>query len=274
MRIQILGTAAAEGWPAVFCRCEYCKRARELGGKNIRTRSGAIVDDVVMIDLSPDTYAHALRFDLDLLSVESVLITHDHQDHYYPEELSMRGPTFSHLVDAPPVLTVYGGDRVGESLAPVITSTGQPPRLAYQNIRAFQPFDLPSGHRVTPLRALHDRSMECLLYLLQKDGMAILYGHDTGLFPEETMEVLKGIHLDIVLLDCTSCGFTEGTNHMGFPDNLVMRDRLAAIGCVDAHTQMVITHFSHNGHLLHDELCALAEPEGFTVAYDGIVLNA
>ena len=28
MEIKYLGTAAAEGWPAVFCTCEACKRAR------------------------------------------------------------------------------------------------------------------------------------------------------------------------------------------------------------------------------------------------------
>ena len=38
MKIRFLGTAAAEGWPAVFCACESCKRAERLGGKDIRTR--------------------------------------------------------------------------------------------------------------------------------------------------------------------------------------------------------------------------------------------
>ena len=34
---------------------------------------------------------------------------------------------------------------------------------------------------------------------------------------------------------------------------------------------MVLTHFSHNGHMLHDELVAAARPEGFDVAYDGVI---
>ena len=41
MKLQILGTAAAEGIPALFCTCEYCKKARQIRGKEIRTRSGA-----------------------------------------------------------------------------------------------------------------------------------------------------------------------------------------------------------------------------------------
>ncbi len=38
MKLTYLGTAAAEGWPAVFCNCPCCRQARVLGGKDIRTR--------------------------------------------------------------------------------------------------------------------------------------------------------------------------------------------------------------------------------------------
>ena len=31
MKIQYLGTGAAEGIPAIFCECDTCKKARELG---------------------------------------------------------------------------------------------------------------------------------------------------------------------------------------------------------------------------------------------------
>ena len=46
MEFTYLGTAAAEGWPAVFCRCKYCLEAQRLGGKNIRTRSQAIINEI------------------------------------------------------------------------------------------------------------------------------------------------------------------------------------------------------------------------------------
>ena len=31
MKLTYLGTAAAEGLPALFCNCEFCQKARELG---------------------------------------------------------------------------------------------------------------------------------------------------------------------------------------------------------------------------------------------------
>ena len=58
MKIQFLGTAAFEGIPAIFCDCEVCKRSMESGGRNIRTRSQAIIDEDLLIDFPPDTYMH------------------------------------------------------------------------------------------------------------------------------------------------------------------------------------------------------------------------
>ena len=38
MKITYYGTAAAEAWPGVFCRCDACERARAAGGR--RTTGG------------------------------------------------------------------------------------------------------------------------------------------------------------------------------------------------------------------------------------------
>lgn len=56
MEIRYLGTAAAEGFPALFCQCDTCRRAAAKGGKNIRTRSSVLVNDTVLLDMGPDLY--------------------------------------------------------------------------------------------------------------------------------------------------------------------------------------------------------------------------
>ena len=53
MKIKYLGTAAAEGVPAIFCRCEVCRKSKEAGGRNIRTRSQSIIDDRLLLDFCP-----------------------------------------------------------------------------------------------------------------------------------------------------------------------------------------------------------------------------
>src|SRR5690606_11370461 len=105
MRIRLMGTAAAEGWPAVWCACQACCRARAAGGKNVRTRSGALIDDDLKIDLPPDTYMQALRDGVELSKVRSLFITHTHADHYYLHELAMLFPPFAH--DGP-ALRIFG----------------------------------------------------------------------------------------------------------------------------------------------------------------------
>lgn len=99
MRIQYLGTAAAEGIPAIFCECDTCKKARSLGGRNIRTRSQAIINDRLLIDFPADTYMHFLQYNLPLAKIKHCIITHSHADHLYPNDLQMRKNGFSHLSD-------------------------------------------------------------------------------------------------------------------------------------------------------------------------------
>lgn len=53
MKIRYLGTTAAEGWPALFCSCSVCTHAREQGGKNLRTRTQAILDGEMLLDFPP-----------------------------------------------------------------------------------------------------------------------------------------------------------------------------------------------------------------------------
>ena len=94
MRIRYLGTAAAEGFPAVFCNCAACKMARELG--ELRTRSQALIDETLLVDLPPETYYHTVRFGIDLSAVSHLLVTHSHTDHFYAQELVNRGYKFAY----------------------------------------------------------------------------------------------------------------------------------------------------------------------------------
>lgn len=50
MKILYMGTAAAEGWPALFCSCPICTHARETGGRNLRTRTPALLDGSLLLD--------------------------------------------------------------------------------------------------------------------------------------------------------------------------------------------------------------------------------
>lgn len=112
MKIKYLGTAAAEGVPAIFCRCEVCRKSKAAGGRNIRTRSQSIIDDRLLLDFCPDTFIHTLRDNIDLISIKSCFITHAHEDHLYPQDIQMRLPEcFANFMSEEVTpLNFYGSD--------------------------------------------------------------------------------------------------------------------------------------------------------------------
>ena len=57
MKLIFLGTAAAEGVPALFCNCKTCEKTRKLKGKNIRKWSSILINDNLIIDARLGFYA-------------------------------------------------------------------------------------------------------------------------------------------------------------------------------------------------------------------------
>ncbi|MDR0670281.1 MAG: hypothetical protein LBF95_09390 [Treponema sp.] len=270
MELRYLGTGAAEGIPATFCACPVCTEAARRGGREIRTRSQALLDGKILIDFPPDAYAHYLTHRFDLPAVEHILVTHSHTDHFYPQEFELRSAGYVH--EAPPLLRVYGNDKVGRVLFDALPEKEHEAcRLVFRLIRPFERFEA-GGYLVTPLTARHDPSEGCLFYLVERGDTALLYAHDTGFFPPETWEFLRSARprLGLVSLDCTTAAFKEGTNHMGLPDVVLVREKLLEMGLAGEHTAFVLNHFSHNGGLLHQELCGKARDLGFAVAWDGL----
>lgn len=269
MKIKYYGTAAAEGWPGLFCRCEACEEARRRGGRNIRTRSQATIDDKLLVDFPPDTYLHTLYGGLDLPKFTSCIITHAHEDHLYPQDLGMRVEGYCENV-VPGPFTLYGGADACALLDALPEWAKQPERVAWKEVVEYRPFEV-EGYTVTPLLAAHGKhdGLKCYIYMIEKDGKRLLYGNDTGNFPKETWDYIAGRHFDLVSLDCTMLTIKEGTNHMGIEDVLEVRQRMLDLDCADDTTVWVITHFSHNGGLLHEELEAKMKEYGILVAYDG-----
>lgn len=269
MKVHFLGTAAAEGFPAMFCRCVHCLKARELGGKNVRTRSSVLIDGVLKVDFPPDTLHHVLTGGIDLGLVKDLFITHTHLDHLRAEDLEMRMPVYAHGLDAP--LHVYGHDAVIRKCREAV---GKPDaeRLVLRKIDLFETVDT-GNTKVTALPANHDPDETCLLFLIEKDGKRIFYGHDTGLLPEETWRWLEQTKLDLAILDCTNGHLPFTGGHLNIAAVLDIRNRLRSNGIFSRESKVVVTHFSHNIGLLHDDLTQFFDQEDIIAAFDGMVLQ-
>ena len=89
MKIKVLGTAAYERVPAMFCSCPICNYAREHGGKEVRTQAQVLINDDLLVDFGQDSFYHSLRFGVDFQQIKNILITHSHSDHFIPEDFLM-----------------------------------------------------------------------------------------------------------------------------------------------------------------------------------------
>lgn len=269
MKVHFLGTAAAEGWPGIFCRCEFCNEARKLQGKNIRTRSSVIIDDIIKIDFPPDTYHHVLRDNIDLAAIEHLFITHTHWDHFLPTDIQKRTPVTAHGVDK--TLNIYGNDMVMKGCKDVIDYKHDLYKL--HHILPFRSVKVDDDTVVTPLLAEHDPHETCLLYFIEKGGKSILYGHDTGWFPKETWDWLEGKSFDLAILDCTGGPLPGRKNHMGNEALIEMKEIFKKKSMLRKSGKIVATHFSHNGGMLHHELENFFSNHNIIVAYDGMVYH-
>ena len=261
--------------PALFCSCKHCEYARLHGGMDVRTRSQAMIDDALLIDFPADTYMHVLNHGLPLRKIHHCIITHSHADHLYPEDFSMRGKGFANLGEDTDPLNVYGSAQVKTAIERCVNLE----HLESKNIikvhvlEPFKTYDV-GGYSVTPLTARHDPNSGPYIYIIQKAGKAMLYGNDTGLFPDETWEYLSEnpVRLDYVSLDCCNgAGPIDYDAHMNLERNLAIRDRLTEFGCADGKTVFCCNHFSHNAKVvLYHELLEATKDCGFLVSYDGM----
>lgn len=271
MKIQFLGTAAAEGIPALFCECDICQAARKKGGRNLRTRSQALIDHKILIDFPADTLFHLYKNHLDISQIRYLLITHSHADHLYPADLENRKQGYAYLTPESK-LSVYGAKATYDILNEMIASSRSFDRLAITEVHPFEAFML-EDYRITPLEANHSPQTSPVIYLIQKGEKAMLYGHDSGFFSDVTVAALSSVGrpLSLISLDCTF-GKVPGWyhHHMGFDTNLEQIAKLRALGIIDDKTKIIVNHFTHNGLANYDDMVELATPYGIQVAYDGM----
>ncbi|MDR3645844.1 MAG: MBL fold metallo-hydrolase [Clostridia bacterium] len=275
MKFRYLGTAAAEGFPSMFCTCESCKRARNAGGRNIRTRSQAVIDDRLLIDFPADTYMHVLQLGLDMTKINHCIITHSHNDHLDPGDFIMRQKGFAYLQAEAP-LTIYGTQATVGRSQQVIDATHleRQGRVVFRRITPFVPFEV-DGYRVTPLMANHDPLSDPVMYIINDGRKALLYAHDTGYFPRETWNYLESCrpHFDFVSLDCT-LGTEECVNsHMGIHTAVEVKERLIQMQTADQDTVFCFNHFSHNGKAIYNEMVPIAKKYDALVSFDGMALE-
>ena len=276
--MRFLGTGAGEGTPDPFCKCRVCENARRVGGKEIRTRSCFLADDV-LVDPGCDYAMQCAKQRISLADIEHILISHTHGDHMNPSLIWERFVARKGKEKPLNIYLSHEGLRFFEEQYPVV---GDKAWLADVNLI---PLEIGVARqigswKVTPLRGRHGTKFErnSTNYLMEKPGKKMYYALDSGYFLDETFAALQAAALDVLIMECTNpildrsvSGKRDG--HMDYFTAMDTLAELYRLGAITASTQVYFTHISPN-ETTHAELAAhlaaLDTPYRITAAWDGM----
>ena len=267
MTLRLLGTGGADGIPALFGNDPVSAWARKHGGPDIRTRTAAVVDLGLKIDLPPETGAQLARDGLSARDWDVLLITHSDDDHLDLAQLQYALYPFTEEMALP--FPIFANDTVLEAIRERYPDWP----MDLVSLRPFEAFES-AGYRITPLLARHTPSEECLNFLIEREGRRIVYATDTGIWPEETFACMAGIAIDLLVVECTNalCD-SPYEGHLNLHTLGEMLRRLREIGVLDAETRVVTTHHAAAGCARHGDLLDALAPLGAAPGFDGMLVD-
>lgn len=259
VRVRMLGTGSADGWPNPWCSCASCAAASAAGV--LRGQTSALLDDRVLIELGHDGLRAAARQGVDLSRVGLVLVTHAHPDHHAAPAWMWRG-----WATGASALTLFGPPAVVDAARPHLDAA-----VTAVAVGAGERHSI-AGYEVVALPATHagPEAGPALLYdVTGPDGARLLWATDTGVLSEEALDLVSGRAYDAVLLDLTSAHLPAHHDLRTWPEQIA---ELRRRGAVTASTAV------HAVHLGHDnppplELDAVLAGWGATAVRDGQVLD-
>ena len=254
-----------------------------LGGKSIRKRSAALINDDLLIDLGPDIMTASNIHNCSLLGVCYCLQTHAHADHLDTSHFLSRSPGYG--VVGAPRLHFFASSGTLRHTAHLLERDCAPagfldPEVGERlNLEVHQIYPQQSltvgSYIVTAFPANHDPIVEPLLYAIQMNGRTIFYGTDIATLPEETW---RGFHkhklqFDLVILDHTYGPNEPGSDHLSAHQFIEHVARMHSQGLLTPNARAFATHIAHEGNPAHPQLEEFAKQNGYEIAYDGLVLE-
>jgi phosphoribosyl 1,2-cyclic phosphate phosphodiesterase len=272
MDFLFLGTAASEGCPGLFCDCERCIQYQEHGGRSIRLRQGALINNDLLIDIGPDLHAATRQQHLRLTNVTTLLVTHFHEDHWLSANLLYRHHWFRE--QPVPLLTIYGGPRLESEIMDLCNRhriTTEDMNLEYHIVQPHDRF-ASGNYTIQAYAATHNPSVDPLIYTIEQDDSRLIYACDTGPLSDETREGLAGFSAATLVMENTM-GEEPAETHMGRADFIATVAHLKDNRGLLPDAQIIATHFSHHYHPHHEQLVTELAKFGITPAYDGMKIT-
>jgi phosphoribosyl 1,2-cyclic phosphate phosphodiesterase len=258
VQLTFLGTGDARQVPVYGCHCRACRRAQLHPSLRRSACSVCIEHDgtTFLIDAGqrqlPERYPPG--------SLDAILLTHYHMDHV--------AGLFELRWGCNTRIPVHGPDDP-QGCDDLYKHPGildfRPP------LQAFKPFEL-GTLRVHPVPLNHSRPT--LGYCVESATTRLAYLTDTIGLPHDTRDYLKGLALDLLILDCTHAPFTaQGDPGLERKARTVNHNDWVHAEAVCRSLQPRSTLLTHIGHAMDEWLLDNALPAGIFVAGDNVELT-
>ena len=279
MKVTILGSGGF-GYPLVFCNCSNCNKARILGGKNIRKRASILINDEMLVDLTPDTTVAMGMYKKDMANVKYLLQTHTHLDHF----------DINHFTTLD---CKYATNRV-DNLNLICSALAF--KDIYQKVNQYDKMDLLNAeylrkinliihevnhgenlvignYEIKAIHCTHHEQIGAQIYLINQGNKTLLYATDTPTITNVALEELKGEKIDCVILD-ESFGLNDfmasHLNLKGFVDYI---NKLKQNNLLNEDCKVYATHITHDGNPCYEELEEILNEYNCHSSYDGMEIE-
>lgn len=241
----------------------------------------------LLIDFNNHTSGALEEYGIDPSSIEHLLISHGHFDHFQPLEIIRFSASLPHP------LKVYGNSMVVDTLEfcrENVFDEESGRFVTPQGPYNLETIELAPGSRtavgevqVTAVAGNHSMNKpynimeeQALNFLVEVEGKKVFYGLDSSYMIPRTLALLTGTHLDLAIMDATFGPLKIDPAKSGHHNWAMLDETLAelrAAGCIDEETVVVADHLSC-GHVgPHDEVAEEQESKGVILAYDGLTLT-
>ena len=247
------------------CACDYSPKLKnEFADKfdfDARRSSAFLLDGRYLIDCGEHTLQSLKIAKIDYDSITDIFITHLHSDHY----------NASHIAEIAKAKKAKLRVWVREDASlPTMENVEIIPMKLGEKYTVSQNF------AVTGLLANHDEKACPQHFLLECENKKILYACDGAWFLNQTWYRLKGLQLDMLVLDAT-CGDYLGDYRVGehntIPMIRLMLPSMKTWGTIVDTTEIYLSHLAPSLHVSHEETAGIVQSDGLKVAYDGLQLD-
>lgn len=279
MKLTVLGSGGF-GYPLVFCNCEFCNQARTLGGKNIRKRASLLINDEMIIDLTPDCQTAMNMYKKDMGKTKYLLQTHTHIDHFDTNQFTSLDLKYCNVRNIP--LNLICSELCLNDIQTKVTLFDKMNlfdeeylnkiNLRIKTINHGNTLNI-ENYSIKAIHCKHDEKIGAQNYLIKQNGKSLLYATDTPLITDMALNELKGEKIDCIFLD-ESFGIRDymitHLNFKGFREYIAI---LKKYNLLSDNCLVYATHITHDGNPLHNELSEILAQDGYMVAYDGLEIN-